>query len=485
MKYDLIAEAYKKLLRESIDHPMIEVDGVMRHRHNSLGQPIHHADEGIRNFHRWFGDSKAVDEHGRPMVLYHGTTKDFDAFDSQRIGDNYSNASKGFYFSDVPNVGTMYALKHADAREATNGIPGIFSGTPADVGTGGSNVLPIYLSIKSPLQKTARGTFSSINSVDANIDKLISTSKEENKDGIIIRAGKNTNHGNTYVVFNPSQIKSAIGNNGNFSHPTKITESRFDTISSAYIRQINESIDITPIFNLHVDPTRYEVTSQKTSDYDPEQIDVKFRPKLSNTAVPYDYYTQRKRGQHWYEPELATLSKEDMGEVFERQIPRLKPEYSTEIKTDLSKKLIYRGMSEDEFQNIMKTGKIKSHGDFNLEGQEGLTYFSTDPTSAQFYAHNFAPSNHKATGIHHAYVIGVENPGTGVHIEGTAEHEVGIPHEIDANKIKEIHRGRAYNISDGEYSFKKDWSKGWRSEPTYKPGSHMMPTVHLAWERIK
>lgn len=31
---------------------------------------------------------------------------------------------------------------------------------------------------------------------------------------------------------------------------------------------------------------------------------------------------------------LATLSKEDMGEVFERQIPRLKPEYSNEINTD-------------------------------------------------------------------------------------------------------------------------------------------------------
>lgn len=464
MKYDQIAEAYKKLLNESIEHPMIEVDGVMKHRHNSLGQPIHHTDEGIRNFHRWFGDSRAVDEHGRPLVVYHGTAADIKSFDPNKIGSNWKQDNEGFFFTTDQNTAEWNSKKSSKRIKSS-----------------GPNVVPVYLSLKNSLNLKTEYNLDSNNYFDTFKKKILDNKRINDYDGIIIDDGISKQ----LVAFHPHQIKSAIGNTGEFSHPTKITESRFDSISSAYLKQINESIDITPIFNLHVDPTRYEVTSQKTSDYDPEQIDVKFRPKLSNTAVPYDYYTQRKRGQHWYEPEIATLSKEDMGEVFERQIPRLKPEYSTEIKTDLSKKLIYRGMSEDEFQNIMKTGKIKSHGDFNLEGQEGLTYFSTDPTSAQFYAHNFAPLNHKATGIHHAYVIGVENPGTGVHIEGTAEHEVGIPHEIDANKIKEIHRGRAYNISDGEYSFKKDWSKGWRSEPTYKPGSHMMPTVHLAWERIK
>ncbi len=67
-----LIEAAKKIITES-SHPMIDVDGEMKHRHNSEGQPIHHTDEGIKNFHRWFGDSDSVDEHGRPKVLYHGT----------------------------------------------------------------------------------------------------------------------------------------------------------------------------------------------------------------------------------------------------------------------------------------------------------------------------------------------------------------------------------------------------------------------------
>ena len=67
----LIEEATKILMESS--HPMIDVDGFMKHRNNSEGIPIHHTDEGIRNFHRWFGDSDSVDEHGRPKVFYHGT----------------------------------------------------------------------------------------------------------------------------------------------------------------------------------------------------------------------------------------------------------------------------------------------------------------------------------------------------------------------------------------------------------------------------
>ena len=67
-----LIEAARKILTES-HHPMIDVDGELKHRHNSEGKPIHHTDEGIKNFHRWFGDSDSVDEHGRPQILYHGT----------------------------------------------------------------------------------------------------------------------------------------------------------------------------------------------------------------------------------------------------------------------------------------------------------------------------------------------------------------------------------------------------------------------------
>jgi ADP-Ribosyltransferase in polyvalent proteins len=40
-------------------------------------------------FKSWFGASKVVDEQGNPLVVYHGTTADFDAFDPAAIGKNF------------------------------------------------------------------------------------------------------------------------------------------------------------------------------------------------------------------------------------------------------------------------------------------------------------------------------------------------------------------------------------------------------------
>lgn len=65
-------KTFKQFIAES-EHPMIDVDGVQKHRNNSEGQPIHHTDEGIRNFHRWFGHSDSVDHAGRPLVVHHAT----------------------------------------------------------------------------------------------------------------------------------------------------------------------------------------------------------------------------------------------------------------------------------------------------------------------------------------------------------------------------------------------------------------------------
>ena len=57
----------------------IEINGAKRPTRNSKGQLIHPTEEGTRNFWEWFGDSKVVDEQGRPKVVYHGGLK-FDAF---------------------------------------------------------------------------------------------------------------------------------------------------------------------------------------------------------------------------------------------------------------------------------------------------------------------------------------------------------------------------------------------------------------------
>lgn len=51
----------------------ILINGVERSTLNSNGKPIASSEEGIRNFWKWFSDSKVVDKDGSPLVVYHGT----------------------------------------------------------------------------------------------------------------------------------------------------------------------------------------------------------------------------------------------------------------------------------------------------------------------------------------------------------------------------------------------------------------------------
>jgi len=45
------------------------------------------------NFWKWFGDSKIVDNSGKPLVVYHGSRSDFDEFEGDvYFTDDYMNA---------------------------------------------------------------------------------------------------------------------------------------------------------------------------------------------------------------------------------------------------------------------------------------------------------------------------------------------------------------------------------------------------------
>lgn len=464
---DKISNVYLKMLNENIsEHPMIEVDGVMKHRHNSLGQPIHPTDEGIKNFHRWFGDSKAVDEHGRPKVFYHGSPSyGFKEFDINRAGQrDRGDFGEGIYFTPSKHYASSYET------------PGHLN-SPGD----GNKTYSVYLSIKSPLKHSARSGAPMPGDVHG-------------KDGIIVYNDKfyelpfgHPKNMTEIVAFHPSQIKSATDNSGSFSHPTKITES-IDPIRSVYRQMLIENTEHPIELQPHIDDItksgRFYVTNIQKSSYS-EGHTIHFNAKKSPTAVDFDRYTYRPnhRGQSsWYDPDISKLQKQNEGESFETQTPILKSEsdYHQQIQAKETPGMIYRGMSNEEFNNIMKTGKIRSRGDYNMDGQEGLTYFSTDPSAASNYAHSFAPLHHKATGEHNAYVIGVKDPGTGVKIEGTGEHEVGIPHEIDVDQIREIHIGKAYASHSGDQELNKEWGQS-----KFTTGSSSFPVTHIAWKKVK
>ena len=67
------------------------------------------------SFKKWFGKSKVVDDNGDPLVVYHGTTHNFEQFDSDKIGNVENALGIGHYFTtSSDDAGTNYAGNNKD-----------------------------------------------------------------------------------------------------------------------------------------------------------------------------------------------------------------------------------------------------------------------------------------------------------------------------------------------------------------------------------
>ena len=198
----------------------INVDGVERPTRNSEGRLIYWSEEGIRNFWRWFGDSKVVDAEGRPQVVYHGTQADFDTFQKDAVGSNFGLDDEGFFFTD----NTIQASGYADPQSQflAAGMADNRNLEPKQ----GANVLPVYLSLQNPLTaedytdafyttpqiEITDQDISLIDYFDDNRKSIIGFAKDGSNDGILFQHNGKT----LAVAFEPEQIKSATGNNGQF-----------------------------------------------------------------------------------------------------------------------------------------------------------------------------------------------------------------------------------------------------------------------------
>lgn len=87
----------------------IEVDGKERTVYNSNGERIAQSEPALRNFYKWFGDSKVVDEQGRPLVVYHGTDIEFDTFSMNYFGKHDNGwLGRGFYTTNDEEMADSY-----------------------------------------------------------------------------------------------------------------------------------------------------------------------------------------------------------------------------------------------------------------------------------------------------------------------------------------------------------------------------------------
>lgn|SRR5690606_12840662 len=208
-----------------------------------------HAQQQTEAFKKWFGKSKVVDKEGKPLRVFHGTTASFSAFDTKHLGHGNDENGVGFYFTDNTDWAHHYAAGH------------------------GGNTVPVYLKIQKPIyyekqpdatrsqvsklvhavgQKALRtwikdnfdteyqgyersvaeyiDLYVGVSLIDASFgifnDLYSGTPKQYSfanvfksatgYDGVIVGRGGSRN----YVVFSPTQIKSAVGNKGTFKPRT-------------------------------------------------------------------------------------------------------------------------------------------------------------------------------------------------------------------------------------------------------------------------
>lgn len=177
-------------------------------------------------FKEWFGDwendpenaSKVVNEDGTPKVVYHGTGSDFNIFDKSQQGKNYYQGEGGFFFTtnkrSAENYGTI-------SSEDKNG-----------------RVVEAYLSIQKPYEVTSSGDYvqAPAEMYDDHREEYLSEAEIQECDGIIVHGELST----MYVVFEPSQIKSATDNIGLFDR--RNPDIRYSLKSTSSIEEQNKKL---------------------------------------------------------------------------------------------------------------------------------------------------------------------------------------------------------------------------------------------------
>lgn len=194
-------------------------------------------------FKSWFGQSKVVDSKGNPQVVYHGTKSDFTEFDTQFGGSNTGEPSgrDGFYFSEDP--GSAGTFSQFSTQELD---------TP--------NIMPVFLKIENPyILERAKGQSTTLH--DEMKWGAIDKARENGNEGIIFRGFRDAINSSkkptdTYFVFKPTQIKSAVGNSGEYnpSNPD-ITKGSWATRMVLKSAKPNEKFALT-LLKVKSDPAK-------------------------------------------------------------------------------------------------------------------------------------------------------------------------------------------------------------------------------------
>jgi hypothetical protein len=163
-------------------------------------------------FRAWFGNSTVVNPDGTPMVMYHGTDRDFDAFSEKELGSRTDHGvwGIGFYFMNDAEWGSAYA-----ETENPNGTP---------------NVRLCYLRVENPYyyKNDLPNPWKSREDQIRVTQEFTQRIRQAGHDGIVVRGGTNS-YGKViteYVVFKPNQIKSIFNRGAYAPDDDRMSESQ-------------------------------------------------------------------------------------------------------------------------------------------------------------------------------------------------------------------------------------------------------------------
>jgi hypothetical protein len=135
--------------------------------------------------------TKIVDKNGAPLVMYHGTGKEFDTFDvSERTQTGGTIRLAGAWFTSDKEMARQYARKRGDNPRIINA----------------------YLGIENPFVITLRETSDYREKVDVINESYITDLQQKGYDGIVINYDLSGPYGMQkemaeVVVFKPEQVQ--------------------------------------------------------------------------------------------------------------------------------------------------------------------------------------------------------------------------------------------------------------------------------------
>ena len=247
--------------------PTIEIDGVQRPTTDSTGAQIHPTEEGVRNF--WASYEGPTDDGGRPLRLYHGTEAEFDTFERGDVGYHFGSVEQANNrVTDLSRI--RQGLSYLTDRRAVQ-IDGSARVIPAYVSIGNplsmddvgdwrnprlvfeslvtnavwTDLLRVDPTLSEAVERsyedpthesndeefsqtTAEGVSQRtqayeqfLSESESDLRDIVAALEELGYDGIVydnsVESGRGSDSGNeSYIAFDPTQIKSAIGNRGTF-----------------------------------------------------------------------------------------------------------------------------------------------------------------------------------------------------------------------------------------------------------------------------